>query len=158
MPHNMSIVFEGMNIPSRDPIPVTSWKHDFSHAKTAVGPNAELVEFATHGDFQFTKNVDVSSIQILKHCWTGKVISAATFSVHRADQSGKNIKYLEIKMDNVSISNVSVGGSPSNASEDVVSLCYEKITYKFISPDPINSEDIKAYSICHDLKKQMISG
>jgi type VI secretion system secreted protein Hcp len=157
MSQNMSIVFEGMDLPSSDPIPVASWKHDFSQAKTAVGPNAELVEFAKHGDFQFTKDVGIASIQILRHCWTGRKINAATFSVYRADKSRENIKHLEVRMENVLVSNVTVGGGPSSVSEDTVTLCYEKITYKFISPDTGYGGVEKAFSISHDLKREMIS-
>jgi type VI secretion system secreted protein Hcp len=158
MSHHMSIVFEGMNTPSRDPIPVASWKHDFSQARTVVGPNADVLEPAEHGNFQFTKSIDASSTKILSCCWASDAIKEVIFSIYHDDKYGEKIKYLEVKMENVFVSNVTVGGGPSSASEETVSLCYGIVTYKFIPPNIGDGGEEKPFSVSHDLKKRMIVG
>ena len=93
-------------------IEVLSWSHSFNQPTSATRSSAGggTVEQANHSDFTFVKYLDAATDDLLKMCWSGKQIGKATFCAYRANGDNTPVKYLEIAMDKVVVSNLSLRG------------------------------------------------
>src|SRR3974377_106712 len=87
---------------------ILSWSHSFNQpsSQTRSSPGGGTVEQANHSDFSITKYLDAASDDLLKMCWSGKQIGKGTFSAYRSDGDNKAIKYLEVIMEKIVVSNV----------------------------------------------------
>lgn len=166
MPANMFITLtdvEGeVKVKDHDKgVEVLSWSHSFSQSTspTRVSAGSGTVEYAHHSDFSFTKYSDSSTHSLLKFCWNGKQVKEATFAAYRSDGSEENaaVKYLEIKMEEVIISNVSLGGGAGDISTENVSLNYGKITYNYIPQKKEDGTKEGTKSVSHDLTMNKVS-
>lgn len=145
----------------KDSIEVISWSHAFSQptSPTRVSAGSGTVERASHTDFSFVKYTDASTQSLIKFCWTGKQVAKAIFSAYRADGNEDNskLKYLEVTMEEVVISNVSVGGGAGDISTENVSLNYGVITYKYVQQKKSDGTAEGNFSVTHDLKSNKVS-
>ncbi|WP_373500435.1 Hcp family type VI secretion system effector [Desulfococcus sp.] len=92
-------------------------------ASTSGGGSTQRVDFA---DFNIVKTMDSASPLLFKACAKGDHIKEVILELCRAAGDEK-LKFMEYKMADVIISNVSVGGSGSGDSTESVSFNYGKI-------------------------------
>lgn len=113
-------------------IQVLSWSHSFNQPTSATRSSAGggTVEQANHADFSFTKYCDISSVPLMKACWSGKTNKNAVFTAYRSDGDSL-IEYLKIEMDNVIVSNISIGGGTGDLATETVTLSYSKVKYTY---------------------------
>ena len=167
MASNMYLKFEGPAIQGecsdanhKNEIEVHAWNHGFTQPTSPLrsSAGAGTVERAHHADFTFTKYLDSSTDDLLKHCWSGKQISKATLTCYRADGNNKPIEYLKVAMEQVIIANVSLGGGGGDLPVENVALSYGKVQYVY---NPQKKEDGTSgpaqQPIAHDLKTNTVS-
>lgn len=141
-------------------IEVMSWNHSFSQPTSSVRSTAGggTVEQANHSDFSLTKYMDSATDDLLKQCWTGKHIGKATFTAYRADGvSDDPVKYLEIVMEGVVVSSISVGGGPGDIPVENVSLNYATVQYTYVTQDSESGDAGGNQPVKHDLVKGVVS-
>ncbi len=91
-------------------------------ASTSGGGTTQRVDFA---DFNIVKTLDSATPLLFKACAKGDHIKEVILELCRA--GGDKLKFMEYKMADVIISNVSVGGSGGGDSTESVSFNYGKI-------------------------------
>lgn len=142
-------------------IEVLSVSHGFvqptSPTRSAAG--AGTIEQATHQNLSFAKYLDTASTAILKACWSGKQIKTATLSCWRADGAtdNKSVKYLEIEMQHVVISNYSISGGPGDLPVENVSLDYGIVKYTYIDQKHADGTPGGNLPASHDLEARKIA-
>ena len=97
-------------------------------ASTGGGHTAERCE---HKDIVLSKLADLSSPLLLQNCSSGKTIPKAKFEFMRADGKGERIKYFEIELENILISDVSPSVHEGDILKENVSLKYSKVKWKY---------------------------
>ena len=140
-------------------IEVTSWNHHFDQPTSPVRSSAGggTVERVNHEPFVFEKHIDSATDDLLKMCWTGKHIDEAVFHAYRSDgNTGEPIKYLEIKMEKVVVSDYDVVGGEGDVPKEEVKLTYGKLTYTY-TPQKETGEAGSAEPVTHDLMTNQIS-
>ena len=144
---------------NKDSIQVLSWSHSFNQptSPTRSSAGSGTVEQANHSDFSFTKYIDAATDDLLKACWSGKQIATATFSAYRSDGSNKAIKYLEVEMAGVLVSNFSIGGGTGDVPTETVTLSYSAVTYNYIQQKAADGTAGGNQKIKHDLATQTVS-
>jgi type VI secretion system secreted protein Hcp len=166
MSSNMYIKFEGPVLKGesaddghKDEIEVFSWNHSFHQPTSAsrVSQGGGTVERANHADFSFTKMTDASTDDLLKMCWTGKHIDKATFCAYRANGDNKPVRYMEVVMEQVIVSSVSLSGGGGDVPIESISLSYGKVTYKYIPQDKGKGTAGGVQPVSHDLMKNVAS-
>ena len=86
-----------------------------------------------HSDFSFTKYTDGASPLINQKCCEGANLGTVTVTVGRNDK-GVVLPFLVFIMDNVVISNVSIGGGAGGDKPvESLSLNYSRIQWKYTS-------------------------
>lgn len=140
-------------------IQVLSWSHSFNQptSPTRSSAGGGTVEQANHSDFSFTKYTDASTDDLLKMCWSGKHIEKGVFCAYRANGDNKPVKYLEITMEKIIVSNVSVGGGTGDVPTETVTLSYAIVEYKYIPQKEDDGTGEGAQPVKHDLMKQEVS-
>lgn len=129
MATNMYIRFEDPRFSaSGKEIEILSWNHGFSQ------PDSPTRGTAQHSNLGFTKYLDGESNELMRFCWGGKQIEKGTLTCFRSDgaRDNKPVKYLEVVMQHVVISNYAVSGGPGDIPVENVSLDYGTIEYKYI--------------------------
>ena len=97
-------------------------------ASTGGGHTAERCE---HKDIVLSKLADLSTPLLLQNCSSGKTIPKATFHFMRADGKGERVKYFEIDLENILISDVSPSVHEGDILKENVSLKYSKVKWKY---------------------------
>ena len=130
-------------------IEVISWSHGFGQPTSPTRGSAGSggMEQATHQNLTFTKYLDSSTDDLLKHCWSGKQFGKVTLRCYRADgvTDNKPVEYLTVVMEHVVIANYSISGGPGDIPVENVSLDYGIIQYNYTeqklgsSPDTLQS-------------------
>jgi type VI secretion system secreted protein Hcp len=142
-------------------IEILSWSHGFVQPTSATRSFAgsATVEQATHQNLSFTKYLDTATNALLKYCWAGKQIGKATISCFRSDGATDNkpVKYLEIAMQHVVISNYSVSGGPSDIPVENVSLDYGIVQYTYLDQKKADGTADSNLPATHDLETRTIS-
>jgi type VI secretion system secreted protein Hcp len=153
---NMFIKFDGIDGSStaaghEKEIELLSWSHGFVQptSPTRSTGGSGTVEQATHQNLTFTKYLDDASTALLKACWSGKQLPSATISCFRSDHSGDNqpVKYLEVAMEHVVISNYSISGGPGDIPVENISLDYGAVKYTYFDqkhPDGANGPAVQS--------------
>jgi type VI secretion system secreted protein Hcp len=90
-------------------------------------------------------------------CWTGKQIGKATFCAYRANGDNTPVKYLEIAMSNVVVSNLSVGGGTGNIPVETINLSYGKVQYSYIPQKEADGTGDGVQPVSHNLMTQEIA-
>ncbi len=164
MASNMYIKFdkvegESTDANHKDWIEILSWNHAFSQMASPLrGSSGSTIEMANHADFSFTKAIDSATDDLIGACWTGKQFEKATVECFKSDGQNEPIKYLEVVMEDVVVSNFSIGGGGGSMPMENISLAYSMIKYIY---DPKDKEDGSkskgAQPIQHDLKTNKVS-
>ncbi len=160
MASNMFIKFVGaaatiegdsMDATHAKEIEVLGWSHGFSQptSPTRLGAGAGTTERANHQDFSFSKYMDTATVSLYKTLWLGDMVATVTMSCYRADQSA--VKYLEVIMEKVIISSISISGGPGDIPVESVSLNYGKVTYKYLPQTMADNTPASASESYHDL-------
>jgi len=113
---------------------------------------------ANHTDFNFTKAIDSATDDLIGACWKGLQYETATVECFKSDGGNEPIKFLEIVMDDVVISNYSISGGRGDLPMENISLAYSKVKYSY---DPKDKEDgsqsLGVQPIEHDLKTNTVN-
>jgi len=144
----------------KDELQILSWSHSFNQPTkpTRSSAGGGTVEQANHSDFTVTKYLDAATDDLLKMCWSGKQIGKGTFSAYRADgKSDDAIKYLEVIMEEIVVSNMSFGGGGGDLPTETVALSYGKVSYNYIPQKPADGTAAGNQSVSHDLVAQKIA-
>jgi type VI secretion system secreted protein Hcp len=113
-------------------IEVQSFSHNIhqpasASVSTAGGAPQERCE---HSDFSITKMLDKASPKIYEFCCSGKPVKEVIIEMCRA--GGDKLKYMEIKMEEVIISNVSpTGSNGADFPSESVNFNYGKIKWVY---------------------------
>ena len=142
-----------------DEIEVLSWSHSFNQPTSATRSSAGggTVEQANHSDFTFVKYLDASTDDLLKMCWSGKQIGKATFCAYRANGDNTPVKYLEVAMDKVVVSNLSFGGGGGDLPTENISLSYGKVQYSYVTQKKTDGTGDGVQPVSHDLITQQVA-
>ena len=138
MASNMFLKLDGIKGESADSshkdwIEILSWSHNISQPTSPVRDSSgATVERANHSDISITKYVDAATDGILGKCGAGKVLKKATIECFRADGDNKPIKYLDIDMEKVVISNYNISAGAGDVPMENISLSYGLIKYTYI--------------------------
>ena len=163
MASNDYIKFDGVEGEATDAnhggwIEVQNWSHGFDQPSSPTrASQGSTIERANHGDLNFTKYLDSSTDSLLKACWSGKQFETVNMDCLKADGENTAIKFLEIKMEDVIVSNYGIsGGGNGGIPMENISLSYSKVTYTYIQK---NKEDGMAGGnkpVSHDLKNNTV--
>lgn len=141
-------------------IEILSWSHGFSQptSPTRSTAGSGSVEQANHSNFTFTKYIDSSTDDLLKHCWSGKQVASAVVTCYRADGAvdNKPIEYLKIEMEHVVISNFSISGGAGDVPVENVSLDYGIVKYTYKPQKRADGTAGDQQAIKHDLEQRKI--
>ncbi len=112
-------------------VEILSWSHSFTQPTSPLRSTAGAgtVERANHSNFNFTKYMDASTDDLLKHCWSGRHFAKAMVEAFRAEETP--VKYLEIEMQDVVVSNVSFSGGGGDIPIENIALSYSYIKYVY---------------------------
>ncbi len=99
------------------------------------GATSASVRFS---EISIAKFVDSATPLLYKFCAAGNHINTITFSFHRAAKDGETVKYLEVKLTNTIISNISTAGS---GGED---LLVEHLSLNFGKIETTYTEQLRA--------------
>jgi len=118
----------------KDWIEVLSFDHmmDQPASATASSTGGATAERVNHGTFNFAHSLDKASAKLYEACCTGKHIKEVTLELCRA--GGDKVKYMEIKLEQVLVSQVSLNGASEGDSgfpSETISLSYGKIKWTY---------------------------
>jgi type VI secretion system secreted protein Hcp len=140
-------------------IEILSWGHSFTQPSTPVrASSGATVEKANHTDISFTKYLDKSTDAILSTCWTGKQLPTAVLECYRADGDANPVKYLQIDMEKVIVSNYGISGGSGDHPAENISLSYGKVTYTYLDQKKADAQAGAAKPVSHDLITNTVSG
>ncbi|QTA85799.1 Hcp family type VI secretion system effector [Desulfonema magnum] len=117
-------------------IEILSWSHGFTQPTTPVrASSGSTTEMCNHSDVSVTKYLDKATDQILNKVWSGKQLAEAHIECYRSDGNNNPVKYLQIDMEKVIISNYNISGGGGDVPMENLSLSYGKVTYNYIQYD-----------------------
>lgn len=170
MATNMFIHFEGPAVDGgstskghETQIEVESWTHGFTQPTSPVRSHAGggTVEKAHHGEFSFTKSMDVATDDLLKIIWSGQHVDKVTFMAYRSsgDTGGNQmgVPYLKVEMESVIVSNYSVSGGAGHVPMESISLAYAKVTYTYTQSDQTEGTTAAPQAVSHDLRTNVVA-
>lgn len=166
MAGNMFIKIEGPEVKGEsgdashgEEIQVLSWSHSFNQPTSATRSSAGsgTVEQANHSDFSFTKYTDSATDDLLKLCWQGNQIEKCTFTAYRADGDNQPVLYLQIEMEQVIVSNLSIGGGTGDIPTETIALNYGKVKYIYKKQKTEDGTADGDQPVSHDLIKQEVA-
>lgn len=143
----------------KDQIQVLSWSHSFNQptAPTRSSAGGGTVEQANHSDFSFTKYIDGATDDLLKMCWSGKVIGGAVFTAYRAAGDAAPVEYLSIEFTHVIISNYSISGGAGDLPTETVTMSYGKVKYVYTQQKVADGTADGKQPVEHDLVLQKVA-
>ncbi len=109
---------------------VGSWAHDIRQPKSATSSTAggHTSERCEHADMVFTKDMDLTSPKLWEACSAGYTFDEITIDFMRAD-GGTRVKYLQIKLKNALISEVTPSVSAEGLPSEVFKLKYASVQW-----------------------------
>ncbi len=158
MASNMFIKFDEIEGEATDVnhsgwIEILSWSHGFNQPASPLRDSTgSTIERANHNDMEFTKYLDKATDDLLKACWSGKQFETVNIECFRSDGQNQPIKYLEINMDDVVISNFTISGGGGDIPMENISLAYSKVTYTYIDKVKEDATTGGAQPVSHNLK------
>ncbi len=117
------------------------------------------IEQATHDPVMVVKEIDTTTPELQRICWSGDHLDKATLSCV-ASTGGKtseeNLPYFKIELEDVVIQNHNISGSPGSAGTESFAMSYGKITTTYGKSDSQGQKqgDIPA---SHDLRTKDIA-
>ncbi len=118
----------------KDEIEILSYSHGVSQQTTAVQSSTGGGTSARcdHDAFTISKEIDKASPVLMQKCCSGEHIDELVVTFNRASgDSEVKLPYLVVKMTNVVIKNVSVGGGQNDLPVETVSFDYGKIEWEY---------------------------
>jgi type VI secretion system secreted protein Hcp len=111
---------------------VESWAHAISQPKSATASSAggHTAERCEHADMSFVKHIDLTSPKLWEACSAGHTFDEVTIDFLRAD-GAKRVKYLEIKLKHVIVSNVTPSVQGEGVPTEAFSLKYAAIQWNY---------------------------
>jgi type VI secretion system secreted protein Hcp len=97
-------------------------------ASTAGGHTAERCE---HRILSLSKVADLASPILMQTCSMGRTIPKAKLELMRADGDGVRVKYYEVEMTNVIISNIDQVLADGGLLQDEIGLRYAKVVWRY---------------------------
>jgi type VI secretion system secreted protein Hcp len=130
---NPNIKGESADKDHADWIEIDSWSHNIvqprsATASTAGGHTSERTE---HAAMHFTKDMDVVSPLLYQHASGGTTFDEVTVDFMRADGEGNRVKYLEIKLKHVLISQVSPSVEAEGLPKETFDLKYAAVQWTY---------------------------
>ncbi|WP_312515866.1 type VI secretion system tube protein Hcp [Massilia sp.] len=98
-------------------------------SSTSGGHTAERCE---HSSFALRKLTDLATPILLQHCAMGKTIPSGRLEFFRADGLGSRVKYFELELTNVLVSEVAPELQEGTFMSEHVSLKYSKVKWRYI--------------------------
>ena len=140
-------------------IEILSWSHGVSQPTSPVRSTAGsgTVERANHNDLSFQKYVDISSTDLLKHCWSGQHFGKMTITQYRSAGVDKDVEYLTVELEDVVISSYQIGAGSGDLPMENISLAYGKVTYKYDPADKKTGAKAGNKPVSHDLKTNVVA-
>lgn len=117
----------------KDWIELTSFKHGLNQPASATASNAggATAERVNHDTFDIQHLVDKASPKLFDACCTGKHIKEVIIELCRA--GGDKMKYMEIKLEQVIISDLKYSGAAGGAfPNENISFSYGRIKQTYI--------------------------
>lgn len=116
-----------------DWLEVKSWSHRIKQPKSATASSVggHTAERCEHELMEFTKEMDVTSPQLYEHCSGGTTFKEVHVEFMRADGDGNRVKYMEINMKNVILSDVAPAVDGEGFPNEVFALSYGAIEWKY---------------------------
>lgn len=113
---------------------VQSWSHAIRQPKSATASSAggHTAERCEHGDMVFVKDMDLTSPKLWEACSAGHTFDEINVEFMRADGNSR-IKYLEIKLKNALISNVSPNVVSEGIPTESFALTYAAIQWTYVA-------------------------
>lgn len=118
----------------KDQIELLSWNHGVSMPTTHSPGSGASVKHGrcVHQDITFNKYLDIASPTLNLYCSGGNNIKTAEITLFQAEKSdGDPVKYYVIKLEDVIITNISIGASGGELPIETVTLHYNKITWTY---------------------------
>lgn len=114
-------------------IEVDSWSHNIVQPKSATSSSAggHTAERCEHGEMEFGKELDLVSPQLYQACSGGQTFKEVQIDFMRADGDGKRVKYLEIKLKNVLVANVTPAIHGEGLPAESFGLRYAAIQWRY---------------------------
>ena len=147
------VVGESSDVNHVEWIEILSWSHSFSQPASPLRDSTgSTIERANHSDLTITKYLDAATDDLIKSCWNGKQFETVDIECFRSDGQNEAIKYLEVNMEDVILSNFSISGGGGDIPMENLSLAYSKITYTYIDKIKDDAKGGGAQPTFHDLK------
>ncbi len=125
---------ESASAQGKDQIELLSLSHGVSMPLTQSGASGVSAKHGrtVHQDITLTKYLDVTSPTLNLKCSGGTNIKSAEISFFRAEKDdAEPVKYYTIKLEDVIITNISVGAGGNELPVETVSIHYNKITWVY---------------------------
>jgi type VI secretion system secreted protein Hcp len=133
-------------------IEILEWSHSFNQPATPVRDSSgSTIERANHSDLEFTKYLDTATDDLLKACWSGHQFETVDIECFRSDGQNAPIKYLEINLLDVIITNYSISGGGGDVPIEHIALAYSKVTYTYSSKVKEDATTGGAEPVSHNL-------
>ena len=119
-------------------IDVLAWSWGMSNSGTTHSGSGTTAGKANVQDFSFTKNLDRASPALMLAALTGTTYADATLTVLRPipNKAGATYDYLKLKLENVLVTSVSGGGTPTQDKlTENVTLNFSKFTLEYKPAD-----------------------
>ncbi|MDD2390576.1 MAG: type VI secretion system tube protein Hcp [Desulfobacterales bacterium] len=142
-----------------DWIEILSWSHSFSQPASPIRSSAgSTVERAQHSDLNISKYIDSATDDLLGACWKGKQFEKVTLECFKSDGDNTPLKFLEIDLEDVIVSNFSISGGGGSLPMESISLSYSKVQYIYNAKNKDKGEQADgAQPISHDLKTNEVA-
>ena len=143
----------------KDWIEIFSWSHSFDQPTMPIsrsGGTGQATAMCNHSPISITKILDESTYAILSRTWSGKVLPKAKIECFRAAGEEKPVKYLEVSMEDVIISNYSISVGDDDIPSEHIALTYGKVTYNHI-PYKRSGEAKGNQPVYHDLRTNKVA-
>jgi len=143
----------------KDWIEIFSWSHSFDQPTMPISKSVGqgvATAMCNHSPISITKILDESTYAILSRRWSGKVLPKAKIECFRAAGEEKPVKYLEVSMEDVVISNYSISVGQDDIPSEHIALTYGKVTYNHI-PYKRGGEAKGNQPVYHDLRTNKVA-
>ncbi len=104
----------------------------FSEAVSKAAPNA-VSQWPVFAPLSITKRIDKASMPLVLACANGRKIKSGVLEVVRADQD--RLRFLQVKLTNVTVGSFSQGGSAGARPEESISLGFETVEWTYTEID-----------------------
>lgn len=97
-----------------------------STLSTAGGHTTGHCEYRT---LSFSKLADLASPSLMQHCSMGKTIAKAKLEFMRADSEGQRVKYYQVELENILITNMDQLMRGGDVVQDEIGLRFAKVKW-----------------------------